>query len=384
VKVSRVVPPEGGIREQLALLRSLAGRSADGIVDCSIGSPCDPVPTLVTAAVADAVAAAAPYPLSAGSQTYREAAMTWMARRFDVELPVAQIAACVGTKEFVASLPHLLRSLRVGGTERDTVLFPAVSYPTYAFGAHLAGCRGVPVALDADWNLDLSTVSDELAARALVLWLNVPGNPSGAVAGTAHFRSVAEWGRRHGAVVVSDEFYAEFAEDPHTILEAGSDGVLALHSLSKRSNFAGMRAGFYAGDPVLMTELAEIRRDLGLIVPTPVQAGAAAALHDDAHVVLQRERYLRRRALLVDQLAERGIVHDGGPMPMYLWLREAGERDPFDGSAWDLAVRFARAGIVVSPGVGFGEAGADHVRLALVQPDDKIRSIIDRLDAVAE
>jgi aspartate/methionine/tyrosine aminotransferase len=315
------------------------------------------------------------YPPSAGTPAYREAAAAWLGRRFGVAVAPSQVAACVGTKELVGSLPHLLR-LRDPG--RDTVLYPAVSYPTYEMGARLAGCRAVPVPLDGGWQLRLDAIEEADARRALLLWVNSPGNPTSSVADAQRFRAIAAWARDRGVVVASDECYAEFAPEPATILSAGADGVLAVHSLSKRSNLAGARAGFYAGDAALVTYLLETRKHAGLMVPTAVQAAAVAALADDAHVAEQRARYAERRALVEPALAARGLVHDGGPMSFYLWLRDAEHGD--DG--WTVTDRLARSGLLVSPGDLYGDGGRHHVRVALVQPLERLRLALDRLGAV--
>ena len=209
-----------------------------------------------------------------------------------------------------------------------------------------------------------------------MLWINEPGNPSASSAGGAYFAQVAAWARARGIVVASDECYCEFAPSPATILASGLDGVLAVHSVSKRSNLAGVRVGFYAGDPDLVEYLVETRKHAGLMVPTVVQAAAAAALGDDAHVAEQRTRYAERRQLVGDALAAHGLVHDGGDTAFYLWLRTADGAD--DG--WEIAARLAHeAGLLVSPGDLYGALGADHVRLALVQPHDRLELALDRL-----
>jgi succinyldiaminopimelate transaminase len=361
--------------ERLDALRRLADSLPGGVVDCSIGTPCDPVPEVARRAAAAAIVASNGYPPSAGSTPLRAAAARWATRRFGVPITADAIGACVGTKEFVASLPHLLH-LRT--PTRDTVLYPAISYPTYEMGATLAGVRAVAVPVDAQWHLDLDAIRSADADRALVLWLNEPGNPASQAADDAYFARAVEWARAHGVVTVSDECYAEFAPDPATVLSAGTNDVLAVHSVSKRSNLAGMRVGFYAGDPDLVHYLIETRKHAGLMAPTAVQAAAAAALDDDAHVDEQRTRYARRRELLRAALAEHGLVHDGGDAMFYLWLRAADGAD--DG--WEIAARLAHeAGLLVSPGDLYGTAGADHVRLALVQPDDRLALALDRLSA---
>jgi aspartate/methionine/tyrosine aminotransferase len=280
------------------------------------------------------------------------------------------LAACVGTKEFVATVPQFLR-LRTPG--RDTVLYPAVSYPTYEMGAVLAGCRAVPVPVGPDWRLDLSAVPEEDASRALLLWVNTPGNPAGQLDDLA---AAVSWGRARGVPVFSDECYVEFTWDgpPRTVLASGVDGVVAVHSLSKRSNLAGVRAGFYAGDPELVRYLSEVRKHAGLMVPGPVQAAAVAAWSDDEHVERQRAVYRERLEFLRAALSTVGVA---APMPsggFYLW--------PTVGDAWEFATRLAaEGGALVSPGEFYGSAAAGNVRVALVQPMERLELVARRLGA---
>jgi len=359
--------------ERLDALQAVAAASPAGLVDCSIGTPCDPVPEVASRAAAAALDASNGYPPSAGTLALRDAAAGWIRRRFGVDVEAAHVGACVGTKELVTSLPHLLR---LRDPRRDTVLYPAIAYPSYEMGAVLAGCRAVPVPLDAAWHLDLDAISDADARRALLLWINEPGNPSSSTTDDAYLARVAEWGRAREVIVASDECYAEFAPRPVTILSAGLEGVLAMHSVSKRSNLAGMRVGFYAGDLDLVSYLVETRKHAGLMAPTVVQAAATAALGDDAHVAVQRDRYAERRELVGRALVEHGLEHDGGEATFYLWLRSAAGVD--DG--WEIAARLATdAGLLVSPGDLYGALGADHVRLALVQPRDRLELALDRL-----
>ncbi len=344
-----------------------------GIVDCSIGTPCDPPPTSVLEAMA-ASNAERGYPASAGSAAYRRAATAWLARRFDVAVDAdAELAACVGTKEFVASTPHYLR-LRT--PRRDTVLYPAVSYPTYAMGAELAACRAVPVGELDGGGLDLASIEPDDVKRALMLWTNSPSNPTGRLTDLA---VVADWGRAHHVPVFSDECYAEFTWEgrPATVLAGGLSGVVAVHSLSKRSNLAGIRAGFFAGDPTLVAYLRDVRRHAGLMVPGPVQAGGAVALADDAHVTEQRHRY-RERLVFVQQLLDGvGLT---APMPaggFYLWVPVP---PVMAGAGWALTEHLAlTAGLLVSPGELYGPDGAGFVRLAVVQPMERLAVVGERL-----
>jgi succinyldiaminopimelate transaminase len=355
--------------DRLEELKAVAAAHEGGLVDLSIGTPNDPPPPAVVTALGTSGAERG-YPPSAGTVRFREAAAGWMRRRFGVPVPPDAVAACVGTKELVVSLPHLLR---LRDPSRDTVLYPAVSYPSYEMGAVLAGCRAVPVPVDDCWRLDLDRVSDDAAARALALWVNTPGNPAG---GLDDLKAAAAWGRSGGVPVLSDECYAEFTWDgpPRTILEDGLDGVLAVHSLSKRSNLAGVRAGFYAGDAELVHYLSEVRKHAGLMTPGPVQAAAAVALDDDAHVEKQRERYRQRLEYLSGVLGSIGL---DAPLPggsFYLWVEAPG------GDAWALVRRLAtEGGALVSPGEFYGAVGASHVRMALVHPLERLQLVAERL-----
>jgi aspartate/methionine/tyrosine aminotransferase len=297
-----------------------------------------------------------------------------MARRLDVRVPDSTVAACVGSKELVAGLPQWLHLRR---PDRDTVLYPAVSYPTYAMGALLAGLRAVAVPLDERFRLDLTAVGAEDIDRALCLWSNSPGNPAG---GLDDLDAVAAWGADHGVPVLSDECYVELTWDGprRSILRTGTAGRLAVHSVSKRSNLAGLRVGFYAGDPELVTYLSEVRKHAGFMVPGPAQHAAAIALEDDVHVEAQAARYRRRLERLAGILAEAygvEVALPGGGL--YLWVPAPG------GDAWAFAERLAtEAGCLVSPGEFYGPAGADHVRVAVVQPDERIELVARRLGVV--
>lgn len=355
--------------ERLDALREKAASHEGGVVDLSVGTPCDPPPPAVREALATSDAERG-YPPSIGTPAFRDAAVTWMQRRFGVTVSPAHVAACVGTKEFVATLPQWLKLRR---PDRDTILYPAVSYPTYEMGAILAGCRPVAVPLDEEWRLDLGAIDGADADRALALWVNSPGNPAGAL---DDLDAAAAWGRRHGVPVFSDECYAEFTwqGEPATILRAGTEGVVALHSLSKRSNFAGGRVGFYAGDADLVHYLREVRKHAGFLVPGPVQSAAVVALADDLHVEAQRVRYIERLDAVRDIFAALGVGVAFPAGGFYLWAPAPG------GDAWGLTERLASdGGCLVAPGDTFGPQGAAYVRAAMVQPLERIALAARRL-----
>ena len=344
--------------DRLDEIRAIAAEHPLGALDLSIGTPTDPPPSNVIAALSTSGLERGYLP-SVGTGDYRHAAASWLNRVVGEELvDPAHLIATVGSKELVVGLPHWLRLRR---PDLDTVLYPAVSYPSYAMGAELAGCRAVPVPVRPDWTLDVASIDPTDAARALCLWVASPGNPTGAV---EDLGAIAAWGRTHGVPVFSDECYIEFHWDarPQSILQHGLDGVVAVHSLSKRSNFAGTRAGFIAGDPELVGFLAELRQHLGLLVPGPVQHAAIVAYGDQGPVEAQRAIYRDRMEILVARLEELGIaasMPDGG---FYLWLEAA------EGDGWDLARQLAEEmGIVTSPGEFYGNVSDGHLRIAAVR-----------------
>lgn len=359
--------------DRLRPIIEIAAVHEGGAVDLSIGTPCDPPPQIVVDALARAEGLRG-YPPSAGTEELRSAAAGWLGRRFDVDVDPSLIGTCIGTKELVAALPA---ALRLRDPSRDTVLYPEISYPTYEMGARLAGCRAVPVSVDDRFRLDFAAIDPADAARALCLWVNTPGNPAGALDDLA---AVAAWGREHDVLVCSDECYAEFtwAGPPDSILRHAHRGVLAVHSLSKRSNLAGARVGFYAGDPDVVAYLVEVRKHEGRMVAAPLQHAAAVAWGDDPHVDAQRALYrerLDRLARLLAAFTDDVGLPDGG---FYLWAAAS------DGDAWGLAERLARElGMVVSPGEFYGAAGAGRVRVAAVQPDDRIALLERRLAGAA-
>ncbi len=354
--------------ERIDRFKPLAERFDGGLVDFSIGTPFDPPPPAVVERLGSSGAERG-YPPSIGSLELRTAVRDWMGRRFDVDVATDQIAACIGTKEFVATLPQWLKLRR---PDRDTVLFPAISYPTYEMGAILAGCRAVAVPMSPTGGLQLEAIDPSDAVRALALWVNSPANPSGVL---DDLGAVAAWGRQHGVPVFSDECYIEFtwADRGRTILEHGDQGVVAVHSLSKRSNLAGTRVGFYVGDRDLVGYLQEVRKHVGMMVPGPAQAAGAVALADDQHVSEQRDRYLgrlRRMAEVLHRWSGLDVpLPEGG---FYLWFRV--------GDAWQFTERLAaEGGALVSPGDFYGAAGSEYVRVAVVQPDEHIELVATRL-----
>jgi succinyldiaminopimelate transaminase len=339
----------------------------DGIVDLSVGTPVDPTPALIRDALA-AASNAPGYPFTYGTSALREAVVEWFARRRGVaNLDPAGVLPTVGSKELVAWLPTLL-----GLGSGDIVVHPEVAYPTYDVGARLAGATPLP----ADGTMQVGPAAN----RVRLVWVNSPGNPTGKVLGVEHLRKVVGWARSIGAVVASDECYAELGWDGvrvPSILDpevcGGShEGLLAVYSMSKQSNLAGYRAAFVAGDPVLVRRLLEVRKHAGMIVPWPIQEALRVALGDDEHVAEQRARYAVRREIVAAALVAAGFEIDHSEAGLYLW---ATRREP----CWDTVSALADRGVLVAPGDFYGAAGSRHVRVGLTATDERVSRLAERL-----
>jgi succinyldiaminopimelate transaminase len=341
-----------------------AASHPDGLIDLSVGTPVDSTPTVVRQALA-AAADAPGYPPTYGTPAFRAAVVRWYRRRLGIDtVGPDDVLPTIGSKELVAWLPTLL-----GLGPGDAVVHPTLAYPTYDVGARLAEAESI--------------AADSLTAlgprRVGLVWLNSPASPHGQVLPVAHLSKVVAWARERGVVVASDECYLEFGWDarPVSVLDplvnGGSlDGVLALHSLSKRSNMAGYRAGFVAGDIELVRGLLEARKHAGMMVPAPVQAAMIAALDDDEHVDEQRRRYLARRNTLRPALEAAGFGIDHSEGGLYLWATR-------DEPCWDTVGWFADLGILVAPGDFYGQAGSRHVRIALTATDEHVVQAAARL-----
>lgn len=349
--------------------RVKAAKHADGTCDLSIGSPTDPVPKFVQQALNE-TANTPGYPPTSGSPAVRQAIADWYERRRAVQLTPEQTLPTVGSKELVALLPFLL-----GLGPEDTVVYPEIAYPSYAIGAHLTGAQPCPAVHPDDW-----------PQNTRLVWLNTPSNPTGQVLDVPALRQAVTRARQLGAIIVSDECYAELGWvapwntqripsilDPR-VTDSDSTGILAAYSLSKQSNMAGYRAAFIAGDRQLIAQLLNIRMHAGLITPAPVQAALTAALKDDRHVAEQREKYRLRRETLLPALNRAGFTVAHSEAGLYLWATRGED-------AWKSLDWLAEHGIVAGPGHFYGDASPEHVRFSLTASDPKIRAAANRLSA---
>ena len=328
----------------------------NGIIDLSQGTPVDPTPDFIQKAFRDASNSPS-YPFTAGTPELRAAIKNWATQRlgatgdFDV-LPV------IGSKELVAWLPTII--------EATKVLIPEIAYPTYHVGALLAGAQSLPVAIDAaSW------------PKADLAWLNSPSNPTGRVHTAQEIKTCIDWSRNNNSILISDECYLEFDHTAHSLSvlsQTGGDNrnILAVHSLSKRSSMAGYRAAFMIGDSQLIARIREIRKHAGMMVPLPVQKAMTVALSDDAHVAQQRDRYNARKDAMRPALVANGFTVEYSDSGLYLWCTR-------NEDAWKSVEWMANLGILVTPGSFYGQAGAQHIRVAMTATDAQIAEAVIRL-----
>ncbi|MFJ6568325.1 bifunctional succinyldiaminopimelate transaminase/glutamate-prephenate aminotransferase [Streptomyces sp. NPDC091292] len=350
--------------DKLEPYKATAAAHPGGIVDLSVGTPVDSVPELIQKALV-AAADSPGYPTVWGTPELRDAITGWCERRLGArDFTHRNVLPVVGSKEFVAWLPTQL-----GLGPGDKVAYPRLAYPTYEVGARLA--RAEPVAYDDPTDLD--------PAGLKLLWLNSPSNPTGRVLSKDELARIVAWAREHGVLVFSDECYIELGweADPVSVLHpdvcGGSyEGIVAVHSLSKRSNLAGYRAAFAAGDPAVLGPLLQLRKHGGMMTSAPTQAAVVAALGDEQHVHEQRARYLARRTALRAALENHGFRIEHSEASLYLWATR-------DEPCWTTVAHLATLGILVAPGDFYGAAGANFVRVALTATDERVAAAASRL-----
>lgn len=350
--------------DRLTAYAATARSHPDGIVDLSVGTPVDPTPQVAQDALCES-ADSPGYPVTVGRAETREAVVDWLGRTCGVTgLDVDGVLPAIGTKELIGALP-----LHLGLGPGDLVVQPELAYPTYEVGARLVGAEVIAT--------DSLTAIGPRTPR--ILWLNSPSNPTGRILPVDHLRKVVEWCRERGTLLVSDECYVECVWEGratsvlHPDVSGGStDGILAVHSLSKRSNLAGYRCGFVAGDPGVISELLAVRKNLGLMMPGPLQHVMARTLADDDHVAAQHATYAARRARLRAALEGAGFRVDHSEGSLYLWSTR-------DEDCWTTVAALAEQGILVAPGDFYGAAGSRHVRVAFTATDERVEAAVARL-----
>lgn len=364
----------------LAPYKTTASAHADGVVDLSIGAPVDPTPQVVQTALQKA-ADWPGYPGSAGTDQLRVAIANWYRRRRGVTgLTKEHVTATVGSKEFIAWLPVLL-----GLGPDDVIVYPRTAYPTYDIGAKIVGATSVTA--DSLAELDAPTRN-----KVKLVWVNSPANPTGIVQDVDALARIVDDARALGALVASDECYAELGwgrweEQPiPSVLDQRVSGgdlsdLLSVYSLSKQSNMAGYRGAFAAGDKKLIAALINLRSHTGMVVPGPIQAAMIAALADDEHVKQQKARYRSRRTQLINAIENAGLAVEYSEAGLYLWIRDPNVTHPMAQDSWTLVDRFAQAGILVGPGVFYSASGNGYIRASLTATDEAVTKAVTRLAA---
>lgn len=355
--------------QQLVPYREIASKHPDGSIDLSVGSPVDETPEVIQAALL-ASSNAPGYPATSGTQELRTAIVNWFSTRRRVAgLKTTQVMPTIGSKEFIAWLPLML-----GMGPGDAVVQPRVAYTAYEVGAKFAGCELVSSDDPQQW-----------PENTKLIWLNSPSNPDGKIASYETLRKAVARARELGAVLASDECYAELGWEQQwdqaatpCLLEpevTGGDltNLIAIYSLSKQSNLAGYRAALAAGDETLIGEILNLRMHAGLMTPFPVQQAMIAGLSDYSHVAQEKQRYRLRRERLLTALTNAGFKIESSEAGLYIWLHVG--TDCFQAVEY-----FANLGIVVVPGTFYGSAAAENVRVSITATDEDIDNAVLRLE----
>lgn len=359
--------------DALTPFKNKASSHPKGLVDLSIGTPVDDVPLVIQNAL-QAHSNTPGYPTTIGTTDFRTAAVNWLHRKLNVlDANLENVIPTIGSKEVVAWLPTFLNL-----NASHTIAIPKVAYPTYKVGGLIAGCAVVLADGVSELEKERIAAIERNQPLALV-WINSPSNPTGEVMSDSNLREIIEWAQAHDVIVASDECYIElgWTTTPKSLLnkEIATESIknlLAIHSLSKRSNFAGYRAGILVGDPRLVAQVLEIRKHAGMLTPLPVQAAAVAAFNDDAHVQNQRALYQSRRDVLIPALQRAGFKIDHSTAGLYLWVTRSED-------CWKTVEWFAERGALVAPGSFYGQSSDQHVRVALTATDERISSLVSRL-----
>jgi succinyldiaminopimelate transaminase len=356
-------------------------RAADGvrIFDFGMGDPREPTDPAIQRALVEALAETSGYPAAVGLPELREAIAAWAGRRFGIALdPDRELIPTYGSKEAIFTFAQVTVDAASG---KDLVLVPEPSYPVYERGALFAGARVRTVPLDAAHGFlpDLEAIDEESWARAALMWVNYPNNPTGAVAPLSFYERLAELARTYDVLVCSDEAYTElwFDEPPASALQvADRSHVVVFNTLSKRSSMTGYRSGFVAADSPVVDALRKFRPSIGSAPQVFVQRASVVAWSDEAHVERNRALYARKRAPFLDLFERKGLRVGGSEATMYLWLEVP------DGTSQEFAERLLEHGVVVAPGSYFGPAGEGYVRFALVPTEEECAEAIELLERV--
>ncbi len=360
-----------------------AKKRAEGVdvIDLGVGDPDLPTPPHIVQALTDA--AQDPdnhhYPSYLGMQAFREAVSGWYHQRFSVDLdPCSEVISLMGSKDGVAHIPEALVN------PGDYVLSPSPGYPVYSTGALFAEGKvhEMPLLRENEFLPVLDDIPKEVARNAKLMWINYPNNPTSAIAPPKFYDEVVQFAREHNIVVVSDNAYSEVSFDgykaPSFLETDGATEVgIEMHSLSKTYNMTGWRIGMAVGNREVIRGLGVVKTNIDSGTFNPVQYAAIAALSGPQDCVAEAcATYQERRDVLVGGLQKLGFDIQAPKATFYVWLKVA--------DSMDFTARMLNeAGIVVTPGVGFGRSGEGYVRFAITRSVDRIRQAIERMETVS-
>jgi len=353
------------------------------VIDLGVGDPDLPTPEPVVEEMKKAVQDPMNhrYPSYSGMIEFRKAAAQWYENRFGVSLdPEQEVLSLIGSKEGIAHFP--LAFVNPG----DIVLVPTPAYPVYNIATIFAGGTSffMPLLEKNHFLPDLSSIPTEIAEKTKIMFINYPNNPTSATADKDFFKEVVKFAKKHNIIVCHDAAYTEISFDgyiPPSFLEVdgAKDVAVEFHSLSKTYNMTGWRIGFAAGNMELISALGAIKSNIDSGVFQAVQIAAIKALElDESWIKKNIDIYRRRRALFIDALSRVGLSAKDSKATFYLWINV-----PEGYTSAEFASRLLdEAGIVVTPGNGFGEPGEGYIRISVTQKDERLEEAVRRIENI--
>jgi LL-diaminopimelate aminotransferase len=319
------------------------------------------------------------YPTSRGKLSFREAVAGRIEDQYGIELnPACEVTSLIGSKEGIHNI-HLAYV-----NPGDIVLSPNPGYPVYKISPSF--CSGkpyqMPLKSENDFLPDLNGIPEDVAKKAKIIWLNYPNNPTASTVGKSFYKEVMDFAEENDLIVCSDEAYSSIAFEgykPPSLIEA--DGALergiVFNSLSKTYNMTGWRVGYAVGSEEIVSSLVKLKGNVDSGTCQFIQEAAITALSSSQECVsANNEIYMRRRDVMVKGLRDLGFSVNSPKATFYLWMKVP------DGDSMEFASNLLNAGVVVTPGVGFGENGEGYARFALTQPEKRILEALDRMEKI--
>lgn len=352
-------------------------------IDFGVGDPKEPTPEIVRETIKKAIDArkSSGYPSYIGSDEYRLEISKWSKKRFGVNLDYQkEITSTIGAKEAVFNFPEAF--IEPG----DYVIMPNPGYPPYERGTLFAEGRScfVPLLRENDYLMDLSNIPREIVKKSKILWVSYPNNPTGAAATDEFYKEAVDFGHDNNIIVASDECYTEIYYDkrPCSLLEFSKEGVVAFHSLSKRSNMTCYRVGWVAGDENVISAFKKLKTNIDSGTPTFIQDAAIAALRDESHVEKARKAYKEKRDILMGAFESAGLENCAPDATLYIW-----QKTPNGTGSVDFAKRLLQKeiAVVVTPGEWVSKTfeginpGKEFVRFALVPSLEETKEAARRI-----